>query len=173
MRVPKIFKNARIYMGDNSDLLVGAGKFTLPELAYTMEEVDAFGFGGKHEINTGLLEPMDFKVTLKSHFPEAFKLAEPITHKLTLKGDIQAFDQENDKNVSYPFEVQVSGQIRKFPLGEGEAAKPQDLEFELAAHKLKVILDGNEVMDIDIHTPKLVINGTDYHQDMRQHMGIG
>ena len=170
MRLPKLFRNARVYLDGN--LLIGIAKFTLPELEYVTEEDDGFGYGGKIEIPTGMLEPITLKMSFRAACPEAFNLAAPIYQNLSFRGDILAYDLEGAESVSYPYQVDATAKAKKFPLGEAEANKAQDLEVEMTATALTVILDGNEMMDIDIFVPKLIINGTDYLADMAAHMGM-
>ena len=99
-------------------------------------------------------------------------MTRPKTHLITARGSLQRYDAANGELVPIPVKVVVQGLVRKAGLGKLEPGKQQDNEYEVEVVYLKYTLDGKEQIEIDKYNYIFRVEGEDYLQQVRQHLGM-
>lgn len=169
--IPEKLINFKVYV-DDIDLL-GAADLELPELEYMSETHSGSGIAGEVETPVlGHIKSFQLKITFRTWHERMTLLTQPKTHLLTARGSLQRYDAAAGKLRPDPVKVTMQGLIRKSGLGKFEPGKQQDNEYEVELLYLKYVLNGQEQIEIDKYNYIFRVHGTDWLQQVRQHLGI-
>jgi P2 family phage contractile tail tube protein len=170
MDISKVY-NANVYIDGTNNLLGRAGEVTLPDIAVATEEHMALGMIGKVLLPTGL-EAMEAKIKWSGFYADQLKTgADPFTaHKLQLRANVQTFGAAG-LTAEKPLVILMTCRWKKSPLGVFGAQKATEYEEELTVTYVKVTLDGEELVEIDVLENVWKVGGKDIVAAYRKNLG--
>lgn len=169
--VPEKLINFRVYL-DGNDLL-GFSDVELPSLEAMTDTVSGAGVAG--EVETPILghySGMTLTLNWRTVTKNTTILAAPKAHQLDLRGSIQQYDAGDGAYKTVPLKVVVKGVPTNTGLGNMQVGQGQDNSTELEVHYLKVLVDGEEKIELDKYNFICVIDGQDYLESVRSDLGL-
>lgn len=167
--VPELVNNFNVY-DDKAKRLIGkSGEIDLGELKAMTDTINLAGFLGEYEAPaTGHFSSIKIKIPFTVLYGQIFELLDPSEAiHLTLRGSIQTIGQESFKVDYYGAKIVVRGRMTNTALGKWEKAKKGEPEVELEIIYIKIMIDGEETLELDKLNFKYVINGKDVMAKIR------
>lgn len=161
--VPELVNNFNIY-DDKAKRLIGvSGEIDLGELKAMTDTVQLAGMLGEYDAPaTGHFSSMKLKIPFAILYGNMFDLLDPSEAvQLTLRGSMQTIGQENFKVDSYGVKIVVRGRMTSTSLGKWARAKKGEPEIELELLYIKIMIDGEETLEIDKLNFKYAVKGKD------------
>jgi len=159
-----------VYLGGAE--LMGVADVELPSPEQIAETVSGAGIAGEYESPTlGHTKSMVAKFKFRSKTSGYFKLLAPQAHELDLRASVQVHDSATGKLGSEPERALIRGIPKKPGLGKWESGKAQDADVELEVLYLKLVQNGDEVLEVDKLNYIYRVNGTDYLATVRRDLG--
>lgn len=170
MQVQKIY-NVNVYIDGTNNLLGRASEMTLPEVTAAQDEHSALGMFGKIMLPTGL-DPLEAKIKWNGFYADQQKFgANPFTaHKLQVRGNLQVFDATG-LAAEQPFVAHLTCKFKKSPLGVYAPQASPEFEQELSVTYVKTILNGEELVEIDVLNNVWKVGGNDILAAYRKNLG--
>jgi len=162
----------RVYKNNAS--LLGIATVEMPQIDYITETISGSGIAGEYESPAiGITGPMTVKFTWIRQSRDYFILLDQDQgNQLDLRASVQSVDETTGRKSSLPLRVSLVSAPKSAPLGSLETGKKQGNETEMEVTRLRIELDGKEVLLIDklafIHR----VNGVDNLQSVRAHLGL-
>lgn len=148
--------------------LIGVVDVTLPEISYMTDTISGAGIAGEIETTVlGMVQAMSTTLNWRTVTKAAGVLAAPRIHALELRGTQEIFDTSAGVKRSQPVRVAMRVQPKRYNNGNFEAAAATGSESEFEVTYYKLIIDGEEVIEIDKYNFICKIDGTDYLADVR------
>lgn len=152
--------------------LLGVADPELPSIELMTETMSGAGIAGEIETPTlGQTKSLSLKLKFRSKTASYFKLLNPGMHELDLRASIQVQDTAAGTLTSEPERILVRGMNKKAALGKWETGKPQDADVELEVSYLKIVQNGQEVLEVDKLNFIFRVNGTDHLATVRNDLG--
>lgn len=170
MNISKIF-NANVYVDGTNSLLGRAGEVTLPEVVAKMEEHVGLGMIGVVELPTGL-SVLTTKVKWKGFYPDQIEYgANPfVARKLQVRASHETY-AAGGRVAELPLVVQLTCRWKKTPLGVFVPQTGQEHEDELATTYVRIVLDGEELLEIDVLENVWRVRGQDVLATYNKNLG--
>lgn len=171
--VPDKLINFKVYSEGND--VIGVADAELPAIEYMTEGLSGAGILGEIEAPAfGQMKSLAVKLKFRTITKDGVGLLAAKTHKLDLRGSIQAYDAADAEFKPYAAKLVVHGLTKKSGLGKFEVGKPGDSEVELECTYLKLSVgDQDEALEIDKLNFVFKVNGEDQMAEVRGHLGIG
>jgi P2 family phage contractile tail tube protein len=169
--VPEKLINFRVYL-DGTDLL-GNSDVELPSLEAMTETVKGAGVAG--EVDSPVLGhygSMGLTLNWRVVTGNTTILAQPKAHQLDLRGSIQVYDASDGQYLTRALKVVVKAVPKNTQLGKLDVGSPQDSVSEFEVNYIKVLVDGEEKIEIDKYNFICKIEGEDYLQSVRENLGL-
>ena len=170
-KIPEKLINFRVYL-DAVDLL-GVADVTLPSLEAMTDTVRGAGIAG--EIDSPVLGhfgsmacTLNWRTTTRNHAA----LAEQKRHNLTVRGAIQQLDAGDGTYKAVPCKVVLGGVPKKTDLGKFEVGAAQDASTELEVTYIKLVLDGENMIELDKLNYIYAVRGVDQMAGIRTALGL-
>ena len=170
MALPKTLKNFAMF-GDGQSWIGEIPSVTLPTITKKMEEYRAGGMHGPVEIELGH-EKLEMSI-------KAGGLKEQIVAMLgaqTVGANIFRFAgayQSDDTGQVSAVEVIARGRVSEWNPNDAEAGSKNDHEFKVSLSYYKVVVDGADLLEIDVPGMIFKVSGTDMYSDIRAAIGLG
>ena len=166
----KIF-NANVYLDGAMSLIGRAGEISLPELSMAMEEHKGLGMFGTLELPAGL-EAMEAKIKWTGFYADHLRAgANPFeSHKLQVRASLETWTSEGSSR-EVPVVWHLSAAWKTVKLGQLKPQVNGEFDDELAVSYVKMIHDGQPVLEIDVHNNIWVVGGRDVLSSWRQNIG--
>lgn len=153
---------------------LGIATIELPQVQQMTETLSGSGIAGEIENPTiGITQSMTAKFTFTSATPEVFKALDWTETALwECYSALQVSDDATSVRSSIPYQINVVGRVKSFPLGTLEQGKKHGNEVEMEVTRLDVLLDGTEKLMIDKLNFIYRVDGVDLLQDVRSQIGL-
>ncbi len=170
-KIPETTIAFNVYLSGTT--LMGVATVELPQLQAMTETISGAGIAGEIDAPTmGQFQAMSAKLSFRTKTSNFIELLAPKSHHLDLRAAVQYDDAGAGALVAMPERIVLRGAPKTGNLGKLELAKPQDSELELEVTYLKIVQDGNEVLELDKLNFIFSVNGKDYLADVRSALGI-
>lgn len=162
--------NANIYANGNS-LLGRAEEIKLPDITATMTEHKALGMVGKIELPSGF-DKLEGEIKWNSIYPEvAAIMANPFASaQLQCRSSIETYGAqgriEEQSLVTY-----LTVMFKKNPLGTFKQHDNVEVSSSFACTYVKQVIDGREVLELDVLANIFRVNGEDVLANYRRNIG--
>ena len=162
--------NANVYMDGNS-FMGKAEEVDLPMVKHIMSEHKALGIIGKPEFWAGL-DKMEAKIKWNSIYPEvAGRIADPFTSvQLQVRASVETYGSQG-RTLQVPMVCHMTGTFSEVPLGNYKQHDNVELQSSLSVTYIKQVIDGEEVLEIDVMANIYKVNGVDLLADYKANIG--
>lgn len=168
-QIPERLTNFNAY--NDGKKLVGTVDVELPEVAFMTDTISGAGIAGEIDSPVvGMVQSMTSTITWRTVTKAASVLAAPKIHAIELRGSQEVFDQSTGTKRAQPLRVAMRVQPKNLSLGSLEVGSSTGTESEFEVTYLKVILDGEEIIEIDKFNFIYKVDGTDYLADVRENI---
>lgn len=169
MATPRILKNFNVIV--NGRGMAGVAKtIKLPEISLKTEAYRGGGMDAETEVDMGM-DAMKANYTFADPDPENFKLvglSSGNSVRTTARG---SFVRDSD-GARVAVVVEMGGRFNKLSMGDWEAGKSSDQEFEHCLNYYRLNVGGEDVIEIDVLNMKRIIGGTDQLAGIRADIGL-
>ena len=162
--------NANVYI-DGNCLLGRVDEIKLPDISVKMTEHKALGMIGTIELPTGF-DKMEGDIKWNSFYPEVFgKLADPFgTVQLQVRSSVDSYASQGRVS-QVPLVTFLTVSFKKNPLGSYKQNDNAEFDSSFAAYYVKQVLDGVEVLELDVLANIYKVNGIDKLDMYRTNIG--
>ncbi len=163
--------NANIYL-DGRSLLGRAEEISLPTVKQIMSEHKAIGMNGKFELPAGI-DKLECRIKWNSFYRDTLiKAANPDQAvNMQCRTSMKTFGSSGVLS-EVPVVIHMTGQFKDFPLGNFKQHDNVELESNLNVTYCKLVIDGTEVLEIDVLANIHKVNGVDILAKYRANLGI-
>jgi P2 family phage contractile tail tube protein len=170
IQVNKIF-NANIYLDGTNNLIGRAAEVTLPEISVATSEHSGLGMVGTLELPAGL-QAMTLQIKWSGFYADHMKAgANPFkAHKFQVRGSVETYGAEG-RVAEAPVVWHVTASWKKAALGGVKPKEAAEFEDELAATYVKVVHDGEELLEVDVLQNIWRAAGEDVLANYRKNIG--
>lgn len=151
---------------------LGVANVELPNFEYMTETLSGSGLGGEVEAASPLVKSMTAKLTFNKKTSNYIKLMAPKGHHLDLRASVRGLDTADSTFSEDPERIVLRTLPKKFNLGKWDRGKKQENEIEFEVVYVKLVVDGDEVLEYDKFNYIFTVNGTDYMADIRNNIGM-
>lgn len=156
----------------NGSEYLGVVDVDLPDLESLSETLSGAGIAG--EIDSPLIGHFgSMTTTLNWRVLERanFKLARQEVHQIDFRGSIQTVDATQNY-IHVPVRVTIRGLPKTTPLGSLSVGGTMDNSNELETIYIKIVYNGETVVEIDKLNFICLIDGVDYLAQVRENLGL-
>lgn len=163
--------NANVYV-DGRSYLGRAEEVNLPTVKSIMTEHKALGMNGKFDLPAGI-DKLEATIKWNSFYPDAMvKFGDPNrTINLQIRSSLANWTS-NGKASEVPVVIHLGAQVKDFPLGNFKQHDNVELTSTLNCTYCKLVINGQEVMEIDVLANVHKVNGADILAQYRANLGI-
>lgn len=163
--------NANIYV-DGKSLLGRAEEVNLPVIKQIMSEHKALGMNGKFELPAGV-DKLEASIKWNSFYRDTMlKAANPDTAvNIQCRSSIKTYGSSGVLS-EVPCVVHMTAQFKDFPLGNFKQHDNVELTSALNVTYCKLVIDGTDVLEIDVLANIHKVAGTDILAKYRANLGI-
>lgn len=163
--------NANVYVNGVSQL-GKAEEINLPAVKQIMSEHKALGMVGKMEFASGI-DKMEAKIKWNAFYSDVFKkFASPFaTLNLQCRSSVETYTSEG-RTDQVPYVCYLTAYSKDFPLGNFKQHDNVEMESNLSVTYIKVEVNGEEIVEIDVLANVYKISGVDQLAQYRQNLGI-
>lgn len=170
--IPSVLINAKLYGEDGNEML-GIANAELPDFEYMTESMAGFGIAGEIDVPVlGHFASMTMTVSWNTVCDGAVNLLAPKTHSFVMYASVQGWDTEKGTHEPTPVKVQVRAMPKKSGIGKFEPGSKMEPESEFEISYIKMSMNGTTALEIDKLNSICVINGVDYLEKVRGHLGM-
>lgn len=170
MEIKKIF-NANVYIDGTNSLLGRAREIVLPSVTMNTEEHKGLGMLGALELPVGLA-PLVTTVTWSGWYADRVLLANPFaSRKLQVRASVETFGA-GGRVEQQPLVVLLTASWKTAPLGTLSAGSGGEVQDELATTYVRLLVDGVELLEVDVHNNIWRQGGVDVLEQYRANLGV-
>lgn len=171
-KIPDKNIDFKVYDSDSNELY-GIAEVTLPDFEAMAETLSGAGIAGEVETPVlGHFGSMTCSFSWRTITKEATKLAAQQAHQLDLRGACQMYESGEGLLQSYPVKLTVKAIPKKLGLGNLNVGKSSDSESEFELTYIKMLIDGEEVVELDKFNYIFRVHGVDYLESVRRDLGM-
>ncbi|OBZ08928.1 hypothetical protein A8L34_22515 [Bacillus sp. FJAT-27264] len=160
-----VFLNGTDYLGTSTA--------DLPEVAFLSETIKGGGIAGEVEApSPGQTSAMTLTLNWKTTERASIQLLAPKVHALDLRASIQKFDTNTNEYKESALKITVRGRPLSGTLGGLEASATMDSASAFSVIYIKILIDGEEVVEIDKFNYIFKVLGVDYLATTRANLGL-
>lgn len=162
---PQMVTDYNVY--DRFNKMLGVASVTMPTLAWQTMNMNGAGIAGIVEVvGRGMPEAMTLGLDFRMVTDEAYKLATPELHIVTLRAAQQYEDGVNGKVVTKGVKHVFGLMPKTLNTGSIKQAATHDGSGQYAVRSWKCYIDDELVIDIDQLNGKCFIYGVDYRAEI-------
>lgn len=166
---PRVLKNMNCFV--NGRGMAGVAKeLTLPEIALKMEGFRAGGMDVETELDMGM-DALNAKYTFADPDPAVLKLVGISTGnpvRIIARG---SFVRDADGS-RVAVVAEMGGRFKKLSMGQWEAGKASDFEYEQTCDYFRLNVAGEDVIEVDVLNMIRRIGGVDQLAGIRADIGL-
>lgn len=152
---------ALVIIDDSSDL-------QLPSIEKMTDTLKGSGIMGEIDLPTfGQVGSMTLTINNRADSAQYAMLSRPGEIKFEVIWAVDVFDSSNVKVGIQQHKAFMSGVNKKYDPGKVEIGAGSDGSSEFEIYYFRKIVDGKEVLLVDKLNYKYVVNGVDYHAELR------
>ncbi|ECD4176987.1 phage major tail tube protein [Salmonella enterica subsp. enterica serovar Napoli] len=165
-----IISGANIYL-DGKNFIGKAEEVKLPDIATVVQEHKALGRIGKVELPYGF-DKMEGEIKWNGLYPEAAKMvANPFkVYQLQLRASVVRYSGTSRQS-EVPLVVTLNVNFKKSPLGTFKHLEAPDLNSEYGCTYVKMMFDGEEILELDVINNIFRVDGQDMLADYNANIG--
>lgn len=167
--IPELVHSYNVY-DDRAKKLIGiSGEVDLGELKAMTDTVEVAGVLGEYDAPaTGQFSSIKIKIPFAVLYDQPFDLLDTTEPpQLTLRGSMQGINQEGTKVDAYGVKIVVRGRVTSMNLGKMVKAKKGEPEIEMEVFYIKIMIDGEETLELDKLNFRFVLKGKDLMAKIR------
>lgn len=163
--------NANIYLDGNS-LLGRAEEVNLPVIKHKMADHKALGLVGVAEFWAGI-DKLEAKIKWNSFYLDAMKkAANPFAaSNIQVRSSLEVYGASG-RLEEQPVVCYMTAMYKDFPMGNFKQHDNVELESNLSVTYCKLVINGTEVMEIDVLANIYKVDGVDMLANYRANLGI-
>lgn len=169
MALPKVLKDYNLF-GDGNNWQGQIPTLTLPTLARAMEEYRGGGMDGAVELDMGQ-ELITFSWTAAGIVTELFDQFGAHVHDANLLRFMGSYESDETGEIT-PVEVVVRGRHKSIAMGDAAPGDNNQIEVETTCTYYKLVIDGEEVIEIDLPGYVFRVRGQDRLSERRSSIGL-
>ncbi len=173
VKKPNILKDANVYI-EGKDFL-GKAEIELPKVAQQTVEHSGMGISGKLELPVvGHTEKLEGKLKFTSFDSEALKVLYDSSkaHHLDVRGSVQRYNPQTGAMEEFPVQVVMRAFVKEADLPTFKQAQGEGPEFSYSAVYFKLVVDGEEVIELDPMNYIYKVNGQNLLEQTRANLGM-
>lgn len=156
----------------NGSEYMGVADVDLPDLESLSETISGAGIAGEVDSPTiGQFSSMTTTIKWRVLERLNFKLARQELQNIDFRGSIQSYNTAGTYE-QVPLRVTIRGLPKNTPLGSMSVGGVMDNSNELEVTYIKILLNGETVVEIDKFNFICVIDGEDYLAKVRENLGL-
>ena len=172
MQIPERLINFRAYSGPASLELLGMTDVELPAFESMVETIMGAGIAGEYSSPVlGHFGSQKVKLKWRTVTAAMIALITPVRTTFDIRGSIQLQDPMLGQLITQPVRVECTGQVTSQNYGKLEPGKVMGVETDVEIAKIKIDLNGVNIIELDKFNMIFRVNGVDYLQPVRQDMG--
>lgn len=169
--IPDKLINYNVYVENN--VLAGVADVTLPSFEALSETIKGAGIAGEIELGTiGHFGKMSTEFTFRTITSAAVALAAQKIHAIELRGAQQVMNTSEGVLSAEPVKVVLRCTPKKVDLGKLAVASVTDTKVEFEVIYIKILVNGEEIVELDKLNSIYKVNGTDYMTSIREALGL-
>lgn len=162
--------NSNVYI-DGNNHLGKASEIDMPDVMAKMTEFKALGLIGSFELPSGF-DKMELRIKWNAFYPEiAAQFVNPFKKiSIMVRGNMEIWeggDRVGEKAVV----IYATCQSKGFPTGKFKAQDNVEVESKLSCTHVKMEIDGEEVLELDIMNNIFKAAGVDMMANYRNNIG--
>lgn len=169
MALPKKLRDFNLF-GDGNSWQGQIAELTLPSLSRVVEDYRGGGMDGAVEIDMGQ-EKIEFEWTAGGMIAEIFDAYGASTLDATMLRFAGAYYSESDAT-TMAVEIVVRGRHREIDMGTAKAGENNEIKVVTACSYYKLVIDGEEILEIDLPNYVFKVGGEDRLADRRAAIGL-
>ncbi|ETT32132.1 phage major tail tube protein [Paenibacillus sp. FSL R5-808] len=156
----------------NGSEYLGVVDVDLPDLESLTETISGAGIPGEFESPLighfgSMVTTLNWRVLDRANF----KLARQEMQQIDFRGSIQTLDATQNY-IHIPVRVTIRGMPKTTPLGSLAVGGTMDNSNELETYYIKIVYNGETVVEIDKTNFICIIDGVDYLAQIRENLGL-
>jgi P2 family phage contractile tail tube protein len=162
--------NANVYVDGNS-LLGKVQEATLPVIKYKASDHAALGMIGTVEFFSGI-DKLEAKLKWTSFYEDVLKkVADPFkTFSVQLRSSVETYGAAG-RTEEKPMVAYMTVQSKDFPAGSFKQHDNAELESTLNVTYYKLVIDGKDIVEIDVMSNIYKVDGKDVLSTYRANIG--
>lgn len=169
MALPKKLRDFNLF-GDGNNWQGQIAELSLPTLARVVEDYRGGGMDGAVEIDMGQ-EKIEFEWTAGGLLAEIFDAYGASRLDATMLRFAGAYYSESDAT-TMAVEIVVRGRHREIDMGTAKAGENNEIKVVTACSYYKLVIDGEEILEIDLPNYVFKVRGEDRLADRRAAIGL-
>jgi hypothetical protein len=169
MALPRKLKNFNVF-NDAQSYLGLVPEVTLPKLTRQMESYRAGGMNGPVKLDLGQNE-LEAELTLGGLITQVFQQYANTRVDGILLRFAGAYQEDGTGTVS-AVEVVMRGRYEEIDSGNAKVGENNDMKVKMPLSYYKLIIDGEEIIEIDVTNMVERVNGVDMLAKQRQALGL-
>lgn len=168
--IPAVITGFNVYRAGNK--LVGvSGEVTLPDLEYATATLSGAGIGGEIDVPVkGQFPAMAMEIPFAVLYDDSFNIMQLNGEQLTLRGNIEEFDQATGAMIDKAVRIVVGGVPKGIKLGKLGQGTTMDGSNAIEVTYLKIELNGRDKLEVDKLNYVFRVNGSDMLATARNNM---
>lgn len=162
--------NTNVYV-DGVSFLGRAEEITLPQVKQKMSDHKGLGLAGSLELPSGI-DKLECKIKWASLYPEVLKKAanpfKPVP--LQVRTSLETYTGQG-RTAEVPVVVYLTVSCKEFPLGAYKHHDPAEFETNHSCSYVKLVVDGEEILEIDVFANIYKVDGMDLLETYRKNIG--
>lgn len=172
MVIPQLLINFRVYDAQSNDL-VGVADCELPKFEAMTETVKGAGIAGEIDVPViGHYSSTETKLNFRTITKHAIMASMTKNQKFELRGAQQTYDAVSGEVKIVPVKCIIQGLPKSTEQGKFETGAGTDTSVTIETTYVKLIVDGEELVEIDKFNYIAKIGNTDFLADVRNALGV-
>lgn len=167
MKLPSILKGFNLFL-NGEDLFGSVAEVTLPKIARKIEDWIAGGFDSAIGIDMGG-EPLEMEVNFGGLLVEGLKLMGASLNGVQMR--FQGALQRENEDTFDEWRVSVRGRFVDSDTGGHKQGDKNEHKFKFRPTYVKMEVNGESIVEIDILAQKFITGGVDRLEGMRKALG--
>jgi len=165
--VPDKVINYNVY-SEGEQLIGVSGEVTLPKLEAMSETVSGAGIAGEFECPTpGHFGSMTIEIPFRTIIDQSFSLMVPAAQTLILRASQHSLDVSGGTFNKRQLKITLKVIPKGVELGTMGVSKPTDTKNTLEVIYIKIVENGDTLLELDKLNFIYIVNGTDVFADIR------
>ena len=169
MALPKKLRDFNLF-GDGNSWQGQIAELTLPSLSRVVEDYRGGGMDGAVELDMGQ-EKIEFEWTAGGLISEIFDAYGASQIDATMLRFAGAYFSETDATTT-AVEIIVRGRHRQIDMGTAKSGENNEIQVTTSCSYYKLIIDGEDVLEIDLPGFVFKVRGEDRLADRRAAIGL-
>lgn len=168
MALPTLWKGVNLFVDGQNQYGIVAD-VTPPKITYKTDDWQGGGLVAPVKVEQGL-EALEASFSLGGFSAEVMAQMGGSINGKTVR--VQGALQRDDRDEYVELVAEMRGRITEADAGTAKQADNGEHKFTMPLTYYRLVVDGKEVIEIDILGGKCVINGKDQYANMRKALGV-